>query len=327
VSDAAPDPRALLAAHLRQRRELGEAELVLDHLTADEVRAVLASRPAVVPSGPAADPSDARRRPDASPSPDAARRRDEAPSREAVARREEPPRETPQARPSSADRDDPLAARPPTTGPTRVHVPVPGGPPTALGPSMSAEEIGRLPTLDAVCGVASGCPRCGLARTRTQVVFGEGDPAARLMIVGEAPGEREDRSGRPFVGPAGKLLDLLLATVGFPRESVYICNVLKCRPPQNRNPQPDEVAACSPYLLRQVDLVAPRAILAVGTFAAQTLLSTDVTIGKLRGRVHQYRGIPLVPTYHPAALLRSPAWVRATWDDLQRLRAVLDDAA
>jgi DNA polymerase len=171
-----------------------------------------------------------------------------------------------------------------------------------------------------------GCPRCALAQTRTRVVFGEGDPAARVMVVGEAPGEQEDRTGRPFVGRAGKLLDLLLASVGFPRETVYICNVLKCRPPQNRNPRPEEVAACSPYLLRQVDLVRPEAIVAFGLFAAQTLLASDRPMRELRGRAHEYRGIPVVPTYHPAALLRTPAWVRATWDDLQRLRTILDAA-
>jgi DNA polymerase len=157
-------------------------------------------------------------------------------------------------------------------------------------------------------------------------VFGEGREDADVMVVGEAPGQEEDRSGRPFVGKAGKLLDLLLLSSGFSREDVYICNVLKCRPPQNRNPQPDEVEACSPYLLRQVELVQPRVILAFGAFAAQTLLGTDITIGKLRGRAHQFRGVPLVPTYHPAACLRHPAWVRSVWEDLQRARDVLDAA-
>jgi DNA polymerase len=156
------------------------------------------------------------------------------------------------------------------------------------------------------------------------VVFGEGSETAELMVVGEAPGENEDRQGRPFVGKAGQLLDLLLMTVGFPRETVYICNVLKCRPPGNRNPAPDEVEACSPYLLKQVELVRPKVIMAFGTFAAQTLLGTDVAIGRLRGRVHSYHGTPLVPTYHPAALLRNSGWVRAVWDDLQRARSVLD---
>jgi uracil-DNA glycosylase family 4 len=194
----------------------------------------------------------------------------------------------------------------------------------ALG--AAAEEIVRLPTLDAVRGVALGCPRCRLAETRGHVVFGEGNPDADVLVVGEAPGADEDRTGRPFVGKAGKLLTLLLASVGLSRDEVYICNVLKCRPPGNRNPQPDEVEACSPYLLRQVELVKPRVVAAFGAFAAQTLLGTPTPIGKLRGRVHEFRGVPLVATYHPAALLRSSAWVRPTWEDLQRLRAVLDRA-
>jgi DNA polymerase len=192
---------------------------------------------------------------------------------------------------------------------------------------VSAEEIRALPVLEAVREISLGCPRCGLAKTRTRVVFGEGDAHADLMVVGEAPGENEDRQGRPFVGKAGKLLDLLLMTVGLPRESVYICNVLKCRPPGNRNPQPDEVEACSPYLLKQVELIKPRIIVAFGTFAAQTLLGTDISIGRLRGHLHQYQGIPLVPTYHPAALLRNQGWVRAVWEDLQRARAILDRPA
>ncbi len=186
------------------------------------------------------------------------------------------------------------------------------------------EQIVQLGSLDELRAVALGCPRCRLAQTRQHVVFGEGNPQAEVVVVGEAPGAEEDRSGRPFVGRAGKLLDLLLASIGFEREAVYICNVLKCRPPGNRNPQPEEVGACSPYLRRQLELIGPRAVLACGTFAAQTLLGSATPIGKLRGGNHQYQGIPLVATYHPAALLRNPAWVRLTWEDLQRLRGILD---
>jgi uracil-DNA glycosylase len=144
------------------------------------------------------------------------------------------------------------------------------------------------------------------------------------MVVGEAPGADEDRTGRPFVGRAGKLLDMLLASIGFPRDTVYICNVLKCRPPQNRNPEPVEVETCSPFLHRQIELIAPEAILAVGAFPAQTLLKTTENISRLRGSVHRYAGLPLIPTYHPAALLRNPSWIRPVWEDLQRLRAALD---
>jgi uracil-DNA glycosylase len=194
----------------------------------------------------------------------------------------------------------------------------------APAPGATAGEIVQLGSLDALREVALGCPRCRLAETRRHVVFGEGSAAAQVVVVGEAPGADEDRTGRPFVGPAGKLLTLLLASVGLAREEVYICNVLKCRPPGNRNPQPDEIEACSPYLLRQIELIRPQVVLACGTFAAQTLLRTTVSIGQLRGRVHEYQGVPLVPTYHPAALLRNAGWIRAVWEDMQRLREVME---
>jgi DNA polymerase len=174
--------------------------------------------------------------------------------------------------------------------------------------------------------IALGCPNCGLSRTRTRVVFGEGDENAEVMVVGEAPGENEVREGRPFVGAAGKLLDQLLLSAGFPRESVYICNVLKCRPPGNRNPSADEVEACSPYLLRQLELVRPRVVLAFGGFAAHTLLGNELPLGQLRRTRHHYQGVPLIPTYHPAAVLRNAGWVRAVWDDLQLARSILDGA-
>lgn len=171
---------------------------------------------------------------------------------------------------------------------------------------------------------AAGCTKCGLHASRQSVVFGEGNAAAELVVVGEAPGFYEDRSGRPFVGPAGKLLDLLLMSIGLARESVYICNVLKCRPPENRNPTPAEVACCSPFLHSQLEVIAPRVLLAVGNFAVQTLLETDRSIGILRGRVHTYRGVPLVATYHPAYLLRNRSSTRASWHDFQLARRVLD---
>ncbi len=173
--------------------------------------------------------------------------------------------------------------------------------------------------------MAESCQRCRLAKGRTQVVFSDGNPQARLMVVGEAPGANEDRTGLPFVGQAGKFLDLLLAAVDLSRKvSVYICNVLKCRPPGNRDPMADEIELCSPYLKRQIALVAPEVILAVGTFAAQLLTGTNRPLGKLRGSVYAYEGVPLVVTYHPAALLRNAGWTRSTWDDLQLLRQVMD---
>ena len=176
-----------------------------------------------------------------------------------------------------------------------------------------------------LAAVAESCQRCRLAKGRTHVVFSDGNPQARLMVVGEAPGANEDRTGLPFVGQAGKLLDLLLAAVDLSRkDSVYICNVLKCRPPGNRDPMADEIELCSPFLKRQIALVAPEVILAVGTFAAQLLTGTNRPLGKLRGSLYTYEGVPLVVTYHPAALLRNAGWTRSTWDDFQLLRQVMD---
>ena len=147
------------------------------------------------------------------------------------------------------------------------------------------------------------------------------------MCVGEAPGAQEDATGRPFYGQAGQLLTKILQAVNLSREEVFILNVLKHRPPGNRNPLPEEVSACRPYLVRQVELVAPKVILALGTFAAQSLLETKLSIGKLRGSVHRYHGIPVIVTYHPAALLRNPAWKRPTWEDVQLARRILDSAS
>jgi len=163
----------------------------------------------------------------------------------------------------------------------------------------------------------ANCVACPLHLTRTQTVFGVGDRDARWMIIGEAPGEQEDLQGEPFVGRAGLLLNEMLRAVGLQREQVYIANVLKCRPPKNRDPQPDEAAACEGYLKRQLELARPDIILAVGRIAAQNLLKTTTPIGKLRGRVHEYQSVPLVVTYHPAYLLRSPLEKRRAWDDLR----------
>jgi DNA polymerase len=175
---------------------------------------------------------------------------------------------------------------------------------------------------------AAGCRLCRLHAERTNVVFGEGDPEADLVVVGEAPGQEEDKTGRPFVGRAGKLLDLLLMSIGLPRPKVYICNVLKCRPPENRNPFADEVEHCTTtFLHAQLESIAPRVMLAVGKFAAQALCASEESIGRLRGRVHMYRGTPLVVSYHPAYLLRSPNMVRVAWQDLQLVRRMLDEQA
>jgi len=162
------------------------------------------------------------------------------------------------------------------------------------------------------------CTACGLRAGCRQTVFGVGDEQAQWLLVGEAPGAEEDRLGEPFVGQAGKLLDNMLAAIGLARgKDVYIANVLKCRPPGNRNPEPEEVATCSPYLVRQVELIRPKLILAMGRFAVQSLLDTDATIGSLRGTVHQYRGVPLIVTYHPAYLLRNLPDKSKAWADLR----------
>jgi DNA polymerase len=178
---------------------------------------------------------------------------------------------------------------------------------------------------EALRAEVSGCTRCELARTRTQTVFGVGHPHAQLLVIGEAPGADEDAQGEPFVGRAGQLLNSMLRAMGQPRESVYIANVLKCRPPGNRDPKAEEVACCLPYLQRQLDLIGPKLILAVGRIAAQNLLATDTPIGRLRGQVHQFGNgaTPLIVTYHPAYLLRSPGEKRKAWTDLKLVRAEL----
>jgi uracil-DNA glycosylase len=172
--------------------------------------------------------------------------------------------------------------------------------------------------------IGPDCPRCKLAtQGRTQVVFGVGNPNADLMFVGEAPGADEDIQGIPFVGKAGQLLTKMILAINFERDQVYIANVIKCRPPGNRNPEPDEIAACEPFLFQQIDAIKPRVIVALGAFAAKTLLRTEEPISRLRGRVYDFRGAKLIPTFHPSFLLRSPDRKRDAWEDLKRARALL----
>jgi DNA polymerase len=198
------------------------------------------------------------------------------------------------------------------------------GSPMQVGATAAPSGLHHLETLDAVAAAIAGCSLCTLASTAINHVPGEGNPQARFVVVGEAPGQTEDELGRPFVGKSGELLTKILEAIGFKREDVFICNVLKHRPPGNRNPNTDEIHACRPFLLRQLELLEPKVILCVGTFAAQTLLATDEPIGKLRGVVHRYHGIPLVATYHPAALLRNPNWKRPAWEDVQLARRIFD---
>jgi DNA polymerase len=192
-------------------------------------------------------------------------------------------------------------------------------PPPVLAPAPRSADA---PAWQALRAEVSVCTRCELSRGRTQTVFGVGNTQAELLVIGEAPGAEEDRQGEPFVGRAGQLLNSMLRAMGNPRESVYIANLLKCRPPGNRDPKPEEVASCLPYLQRQVELLRPRLIVAVGRIAAQNLLATDTPIGRLRGQVHRFgeRATPLIVTYHPAYLLRSPGEKRKAWVDLKFAR-------
>jgi uracil-DNA glycosylase len=179
--------------------------------------------------------------------------------------------------------------------------------------------------LSAIRADIGDCTRCKLHTLgRSQIVFGVGNPNADLMFVGEAPGADEDVQGVPFVGRAGQLLTKIIEAIGLERDEVYIANVIKCRPPQNRNPEPDEVATCEPFLLRQIDAIKPRVIVALGKFAGQTLLQTDAPISRLRGRVFDYRGAKLIPTFHPAYLLRNPSAKREVWEDMKLVKKLLE---
>lgn len=174
-------------------------------------------------------------------------------------------------------------------------------------------------SLDAVMNDLGDCRRCGLAASRTQLVYGVGNPNARLVLVGEAPGREEDLQGQPFVGEAGKLLDKILQAMGMHRDEVYLCNVLKCRPPHNRDPQPEEVATCEAFLVRQLAAIRPQVIIGLGRFAVHSLLKSNTPISRLRGEWQSYQGIPLMPTYHPDYLLRKPEGKRDVWDDMKQV--------
>jgi uracil-DNA glycosylase family 4 len=189
---------------------------------------------------------------------------------------------------------------------------------------FSTDPIQRSASLQDLAGLIAACTKCGLCSGRTKTVPGEGLATARLVVVGEGPGKTEDETGRPFVGRAGELLTKILAAINLPREQVFICNIVKCRPPENRQPQFDEIAACMPFLYRQIELVSPKLILAMGSTAAQSLLNTRQSLGALRNHIHRFRGTPLVVTYHPAALLRNPNWKRPTWDDVRIAARLLE---
>jgi len=223
---------------------------------------------------------------------------------------------------AAAEREQRIAppVRPPAAGAA------PAAPTTPAAPIADGQRAG-IASLDweGLASAVAGCRACGLCESRRNTVLGVGPARADWMVIGEAPGEQEDLKGEPFVGPAGQLLDNMLRAVGLDRRSnVYIANVLKCRPPGNRNPQPEEVAQCEPFLRRQVALVQPRVILAMGRFAVQTLLQSQEPIGRLRGRVHAYEGVPVVVTYHPAYLLRNLPDKAKAWTDLCLAAELMD---
>ncbi len=194
-----------------------------------------------------------------------------------------------------------------------------------INPPISSEDWTASTSLEAMNKLICTCVKCPLGFTRTKFVFGVGNPKATLMIIGEAPGADEDAQGEPFVGRAGQLLNKILEAINFKRSDVYICNILKCRPPNNRKPMPEESEACKPYLKKQIELIKPRIILCLGLTAAENLLGTKESMMKLRGQVLQYEGVPVMITYHPAALLRNPNWKRPAWEDVQAVRKLHDE--
>jgi DNA polymerase len=211
------------------------------------------------------------------------------------------------------------------SGPDLFGFAPPAAVPSQQLPAYPAEAWVSAASLSDLNAAICDCVKCSLGNTRTKFVFGVGSPNADIVLVGEAPGADEDIQGEPFVGRAGQLLNKILEAVHFKREEVYICNILKCRPPNNREPQADEIDTCEPHLWKQLELIKPKIIVCLGRIAAQTLLRTTDTLTNLRGKIHNYRGIKLVVTYHPAALLRNPNWKKPTWEDVQWIRKMYDE--
>jgi uracil-DNA glycosylase family 4 len=229
----------------------------------------------------------------------------------------------PESQVASPATRDPRPATPSSkpAGAWRKGAPPIPGPGLTFDPPVTFPE---LASLDAVAAVIKECRKCALCEGRTNTVPGEGALDAKFVVVGEGPGATEDELGRPFVGRAGELLDSILGSIDIPRSSAFILNIVKCRPPSNRTPLPDEAAACLPYLHRQLAILRPKVILAAGSTAIGHLLQSKLALGKLRGQVHRYAGIPVIATYHPAALLRNPNWKKPTWDDVRIARQLFD---
>jgi uracil-DNA glycosylase family 4 len=334
------DAKEKLRRYLEQRRELGETELALDGLTVDDALRILganagaqSARPPVAtapkqgaPMPRATETADA---PDIADWRDALRQAGASPDTMAAKKpsvvEPRPTTREAAASPAASSKPTPPAPQAPTETIAISDIPAGLSVGTAAG-ELFGGEMGTLRTLEEIAAHVASCTRCPLYSTATNPVPGEGSATADFMCVGEAPGATEDETGRPFVGAAGQLLTKILAAIELRREDVYIVNVLKHRPPGNRNPRPEEVQACSPYLIRQIELIRPKVILALGTFAAQTLLETKLSIGKLRNQIHRYYGVPLIVTYHPAALLRNPSWKRPAWEDVKLARRILDNS-
>lgn len=340
------DAKEALRRYLEQRRDMGERELVLDDLSVDDVMRMLgASNAAAVSGASTGEPPVARR--DTTPAAPAnetgtdpgdwrsvlraANAPAPPPPRSAPTRAADEPTVPPPSREEQAGAShEPPRPAPGADSGTLLHptADAPLGIIVGASPSDAAlRPLAHLTSIDEVARAVSACTACDLYKTARNPVPGEGSATARLVCVGEAPGADEDASGRPFVGRSGQLLTKILAAIQLTREDVFICNVLKHRPPDNRNPTPGEIHACSPFLIRQLELIRPSVILALGTFAAQTLLDSKQPIGKLRGFEHRYYGVPLVATYHPAALLRNNNLKRPAWDDVKLARRILDSAA
>lgn len=220
------------------------------------------------------------------------------------------------AAPMAVRQESPRLA--PTSGPVIVRRDV-----SLFESPLSQQSSGE--TLEGIRADLGDCRRCKLCSGRTNIVFGSGTSQTKLVFVGEGPGADEDAQGLPFVGAAGQLLTKIIEAIQLTRDQVYICNVVKCRPPSNRTPEEDEIAACSPFLFRQLESIRPQVICCLGTVAAQTVLGTKTSVGKLRGRFHDYRGIQVMPTWHPAYLLRNPAAKRDVWDDVRKIKSLLDE--
>ena len=287
------DAKEKLRIYLEQRRDLGESELLLDTLSVEDALRTIGAIGRGKPVTPAAV------------------------------------RENPRDNPPAGDDWRAVLSSPAAVPnePKRVETTVAGIVAGGANDELFNSDVMQLDSLAAIARTVESCTRCVLYKTATRGVPGSGNPNADFMCVGEGPGANEDEQGVPFVGAAGQLLTKILAAVNLSRDEVFITNVVKHRPPGNRNPAPEEITACLPYLVRQLELIKPKVILALGTFAAQTLLDTKTPIGKLRGEVHRYHGIPVVVTYHPAALLRNPSWKRPTWEDVQLARRILDSAS